>query len=94
MATGVAAAYGDQDVLGAQPAMEMAQLGQRVRVAAVLLIIFDIAVFADIPHPLDRPFGLGKRNDRASSRLQPAPATMRMCSGARITTLWPKVMQP
>ena len=46
MAAGVAAAHGDQDVVGAEAAMHEARLGERVRVVAVLRVVFAIAVLA------------------------------------------------
>ena len=79
---------------GVMPAMHEARLGQRVRALAVLPVVLAVAVLADAFHALDRTLGVAKRKFCASSRVQPAPATMRMCSGARITTLWPSVMQP
>ena len=90
MAAGVAAAQGDQDVVGREPAMHEALLGQRVRPLAVLLLVLAVAVLADALHALDRALGCANRKSCACSRVQPASATMRMCSGARITTLWPE----
>src|SRR3984885_7167731 len=60
MTSGIAAAHRDQDIFGAKPAMEFARFDKRMRAAVVLLVIFAVAIFADIPHSLDRSLGLGK----------------------------------
>src|ERR1700733_15113853 len=60
MASPIAATHRDQKIFGAKPAMELARLDKRMRAAVVLLVVFAVAIFADIPHSLDRPLGLGK----------------------------------
>ena len=58
MAAGIAAAHGDQDIVGCQPAMHEVALGQRMRAVAVLGVVLAVAVLADALHALDRPLGL------------------------------------
>ena len=74
--------------------MHETRLDQGMGAVAVLRVVFAVAVLADAFMPSTERLAWLNRKSCASSRVQPAPATMRMCSGARITTLWPSVMQP
>src|ERR1044071_4731636 len=58
---GIPAAHRDEDICRLKPAMKLTRLDQRVRVLAVLLVVFAVAVFADVLHPVDRPLGLRKQ---------------------------------
>jgi hypothetical protein len=92
MAAGVAAAQGDQDIVGAKAAMHETLLSKPMSPVAMLGVVFAVAELADALHALDRTLGLGEQEVlRLLPAVQPAPATICMCSGARITTLWPKV---
>src|SRR5258708_32404042 len=61
MAAGIAAAHRDQYILGREPAMHETLLGERVGVAAVLRVVFAVAVLADVLHALDRALGVGEQ---------------------------------
>src|SRR5258708_8905174 len=61
MAAGIAAAHRDQDVVGRQPAMHEARLGQRMRTFAVLRVVLPVAVLTDALHAPDRTLGLDEQ---------------------------------
>src|ERR1700722_16147267 len=60
MAAGIAAAHGDQDIVGPHAAMEEALLGELGRVRAVLRVVLAVAELAHALHALDRALGLGE----------------------------------
>ena len=61
MAAGIAAAHGDQDVVGREAAMHEARLGERMRAVAVLRVVLAVAVLADALHALDRALGVAEQ---------------------------------
>src|SRR5476651_2019435 len=60
VAAGIAAAHGDQDIVGPHAAMDEALLGERRRGLAVLRVVLAVAELAYALHALDRALGLGE----------------------------------
>src|SRR5215468_9333782 len=61
MAAGVAAAHGDQDVVGRKSAMHETSFGERMRALAVLPVVLALAVLADLLHALDAAPGVAEQ---------------------------------
>src|SRR2546430_11375620 len=61
MAAGIAAAHGDQDVVGPEAAMQEAWCHELRCPLAVLGVVLAVAVLADLLHALDRASGVGEQ---------------------------------
>src|SRR5262249_40220303 len=57
MAPGIPTTHRDQNILRPKASLELARFNNRMRGTVVLLVVFAVAVFADVPHSLDGPLG-------------------------------------